>query len=44
MRIWLDAQLPPALAEWLSITFGLEAIALRDLSVCEMLKISKSLN
>ncbi|HIK18138.1 MAG TPA: DUF5615 family PIN-like protein [Leptolyngbyaceae cyanobacterium M33_DOE_097] len=33
MRVWVDAQLPPALASWLSVTFGLEASALRDLSL-----------
>jgi predicted nuclease of predicted toxin-antitoxin system len=33
MKIWIDAQLPPTLANWLTITFGLEAIALRDLAL-----------
>ncbi|MGD1940801.1 MAG: DUF5615 family PIN-like protein [Leptolyngbyaceae cyanobacterium] len=33
MKIWLDAQLPPTLADWIAVTFGLEAIALRDLSL-----------
>jgi predicted nuclease of predicted toxin-antitoxin system len=33
MKIWLDAQLPPALANWLSVTFGLDAAALRELSL-----------
>ncbi|GAB4132493.1 MAG: hypothetical protein Fur0046_02340 [Cyanobacteria bacterium J069] len=33
MKIWVDAQLPPTLANWLSATFGLEAFALRDLSL-----------
>ncbi|MBW4468224.1 MAG: DUF5615 family PIN-like protein [Pegethrix bostrychoides GSE-TBD4-15B] len=33
MTIWVDAQLPPTLAAWLSITFDLEAAALRDLSL-----------
>jgi predicted nuclease of predicted toxin-antitoxin system len=33
MKIWLDAQLPPMLANWLSATLGLEAFALRDLSL-----------
>jgi predicted nuclease of predicted toxin-antitoxin system len=33
MKIWIDAQLPPTLANWLSATFGLEASALRDLSL-----------
>lgn len=33
MKLWVDAQLPPTLANWLSATFGLEAAALRDLSL-----------
>lgn len=33
MKIWVDAQLPPTLANWLSATFGLESAALRDLSL-----------
>jgi predicted nuclease of predicted toxin-antitoxin system len=32
MKLWVDAQLPPTLANWVSATFGLEA-ALRDLSL-----------
>ena len=33
MKIWIDAQLPPTLASWLSATFDLEAASLRDLSL-----------
>jgi predicted nuclease of predicted toxin-antitoxin system len=33
MKLWVDAQLPPTLASWLSATFSLEAVALRDLSL-----------
>jgi len=33
MKIWIDAQPPPALANWLTATFNLEAVALRDLSL-----------
>jgi len=33
MKIWLDAQLSPALAPWVESTFGLEAHALRDLGL-----------
>ena len=33
MKIWVDAQLPPKLANWLSATFRLDAAALRDLSL-----------
>ncbi len=33
MKIWVDAQLPPTLAEWLVETFGVEAFSLRDLGL-----------
>ena len=33
MKIWVDAQLPPTLANWLTLTFGVEAFALRDLEL-----------
>jgi predicted nuclease of predicted toxin-antitoxin system len=33
MKIWIDAQLPPTLANWLTEIFGLEASALRDLGL-----------
>jgi predicted nuclease of predicted toxin-antitoxin system len=33
MKIWVDAQLPPTLANWISVTFDVEATALRDLSL-----------
>lgn len=33
MKVWIDAQLPPTLANWLTETFGLEARALRDLGL-----------
>jgi predicted nuclease of predicted toxin-antitoxin system len=33
MKIWIDAQLPPTLANWLTVTFDLEAAALRDLAL-----------
>lgn len=33
MKIWIDAQLPPTLANWLTVTFGLKAAALRDLAL-----------
>jgi predicted nuclease of predicted toxin-antitoxin system len=33
MKVWIDAQLPPTLANWLSVTFGLAAAAVRDLSL-----------
>ncbi len=33
MRFWIDAQLPPQLAQWLTITFDVEAISLKDLGL-----------
>ena len=33
MKFWLDAQLPPSLADWLAETFSVEAIALRDIGL-----------
>lgn len=33
MNIWIDAQLPPTLALWLSNTFAVSAAALKDLGM-----------
>jgi predicted nuclease of predicted toxin-antitoxin system len=33
MIIWIDAQLPPTLAEWIVVTFGVNAISLRELGL-----------
>jgi predicted nuclease of predicted toxin-antitoxin system len=33
MIVWIDAQLPPRIANWLSATFAIDAIALRDLGL-----------
>lgn len=33
MRLWLDAQLPPALAPWLEAAFSVEAQAVRELGL-----------
>ena len=33
MTIWIDAHLSPAIATWIVNTFGVEAIALRDLGL-----------
>jgi predicted nuclease of predicted toxin-antitoxin system len=33
MTIWLDAQLSPAMATWISIEYAVPAIALRDLGL-----------
>lgn len=31
MKFWVDAQLPPVLAAWLSRQYGVEALSLRDI-------------
>lgn len=31
MTIWVDAQLPPAIAAWITATYGMTALAVRDL-------------
>lgn len=31
MKIWVDAQLSPLIAQWLSSTYGIEAVAVRNL-------------
>ncbi|MCE7980753.1 MAG: hypothetical protein DYG89_06130 [Caldilinea sp. CFX5] len=33
MKIWIDAQLSPTIAAWLTAEFGVEAKALRDLGL-----------
>lgn len=33
MRIWIDAQLSPALALWIGQTFDIAAVALRDIGL-----------
>lgn len=33
MIVWLDAQLPPSIAAWITATFGIEAHAVRDLGL-----------
>lgn len=37
MTVWLDAHLSPALAPWLESSFGLTAVAVRDLGLREAL-------
>ncbi len=32
-KIWIDAQLPPTLADWLTANFEVDAVALRDISL-----------
>jgi predicted nuclease of predicted toxin-antitoxin system len=33
MTLWIDAQLSPALAHWIETTYGVAAIAIRDLGL-----------
>ena len=33
MKIWIDAHISPTIAQWLSSTFSVEAVAVRDLSL-----------
>ena len=33
MKLWLDAQLSPEMAEWITERFGYETVALRDLGL-----------
>ena len=33
MMIWIDAQLPPDLARWITVTFGVTAQSLRELGL-----------
>ena len=35
MIIWLDAQLPPSAAAWITAAFGIEARAVRDLGLSD---------
>jgi len=33
VKLWIDAQLPPSLATWITEKLGIEAFALRDLNL-----------
>lgn len=33
MKIWVDAQLPPAIAAWVTVTFGIDTQSVRDLGL-----------
>ena len=33
MTIWVDAQLPPAIAAWITSSYGVVAVAVRDLGL-----------
>ena len=35
MKVWLDAQLSPVMAQWLTQHFGVEAVAVRDLGLLQ---------
>lgn len=39
MTIWLNVHLSPALAVWITATFGITAIAVRDLALRESREI-----
>jgi len=42
MKIWIDAQLAPALAAWITKTLGVSASAVRDLGLRDGLRESLS--
>ena len=49
MKLWLDAQLSPELAEWITEHFGYETVAVRDLGLrdasdVEIFKAAKQAN
>jgi predicted nuclease of predicted toxin-antitoxin system len=31
--LWIDAQLPPAIAAWIAVTYGISAVAVRDIGL-----------
>src|SRR5688500_4416454 len=33
MKIWVNAQLPPAIADWIAENFNVEAVAVRELNL-----------
>jgi len=33
VTIWVDAQLPPAIAAWITVTHGVTAVAVRDIGL-----------
>ena len=33
MQVWVDAQISPAIAEWLRASFGTDAVAVRDIGL-----------
>lgn len=33
MRIWIDAQMSPAIAAWISSNYAVSAVAIRDLGL-----------
>jgi predicted nuclease of predicted toxin-antitoxin system len=44
MKVWLDAQLSPEIATWITRNFGYEAVAIRDLGLRDVsdIKIFKA--
>ena len=43
MTIWIDAQLSPALALWIAQTFGISAVALRDIGLRDEVRLLEEL-
>ncbi|MEA5513132.1 hypothetical protein [Nodularia sp. UHCC 0506] len=41
MNIWIDAQLPPTLASWITNTFAIEAFSLRDIGLRDAKNFTK---
>ncbi|MBL8551228.1 MAG: DUF5615 family PIN-like protein [Hyphomonadaceae bacterium] len=39
MKLWLDNHLSPTLCPWLSVTFGIEAVSIRDLGMASELDV-----
>ena len=35
MRIWVDAQMSPAIAAWISTNYAVSAVAIRDLALLD---------
>ena len=41
MKFWIDAQLPPLLADWLANQFSVEATSLRELGLRDAMDMEK---
>lgn len=40
MKLWLDAQLSPAMASWISERFAIEAVSVRDVGLRDALDVA----